>query len=66
MRMKGTAYFFSVGCSPGSTKRHTCQRMPGEATNSPAIRATFICTQKASVGEVKISVYPIFLMGRAR
>ena len=30
------------------------------------MRATFICTQKASVGAVKIRVWPIFLMGRAR
>ena len=30
--------------------------MTGEATNTPAMRPTFICTQNASAGAVKTSV----------
>jgi hypothetical protein len=45
-------------------KAHTCHRMPGEAMNSPVMMATFICTQNASPGAVKISVWLRLVMGR--
>ena len=55
MITNGTAYFFSCVCRPGATKPHTCHRMPGAATNRPAMMPTFICTQKASAGAVNTS-----------
>jgi hypothetical protein len=66
MMTNGAAYLRSCAWRPGAMNAHTCHRMAGEDMKSAVISATFICTQNASVGAVNTSLWPSFVMGRAR
>jgi len=56
MITNGSAYFRSWVCNPGAMNAQTCQRIAGDAMNTPAMSPTFICTQNASAGAVNTSV----------
>ena len=64
MITNGAAYLRSCLWSPGATNAQTFQSTTGMAMKSPAIIATFMYVQKASVGVVNTSFMFILVSGR--